>query len=186
MLEELFPQYNDNQLLEGDTFEICTPSKKSPISFYSRLLAIEEKDNLPIYRVDLPREIGTGQNRQSYRVYVEREDDLYFEFRTMQDQPVACNIINLSPDGLKLDAEGDLSAEFTSMDVVEDCLIHLPNGHAVVCEIEIRHVYPVKTPAIHTLIGGILSIPEPGHRSKLDQFLAAVQRKQRRREARVV
>jgi predicted SAM-dependent methyltransferase len=49
----------------------------------------------------------------------------------------------------------------------------------------VRNAYVMRTPSLHTMVGGQLTIDMPSHRTKLDQYLASVQRKQRRREARL-
>ncbi|MDY0007786.1 MAG: flagellar brake protein [Spongiibacteraceae bacterium] len=197
ILDEFFPPEGSGDLLEGDALEITSRSKSIAVSFYSRLLAREFRGGAPIYRVELPENIGISRNRQAYRVYVASESDLFIQIPLVPTHPaektsdddgeenlVDGHIINLSFEGIKLDIDGDVARHFERAPRLQDCRIHLPDGQEVICHIDIRSVYPMRTPNAHTLIGGRLSVPQPNQRTRLTQYLAAVQRAQRRREMR--
>ena len=81
LIDELYPAEGRQHLLEGDVAEIGGKSTGVVVSFYSRLLARESVDGTPVYRMELPEEIGASFRRTSYRVYVERESGLSIDIR---------------------------------------------------------------------------------------------------------
>ena len=185
LIDELYPAEGRQFLLEGDAAEIGGKSVGIVVSFYSRLLAREVADDAPVYRMELPEEIGASYRRTSYRVYVEREAGLTIDIRRPDGSSFDAHIINLSTDGVKISLRGDVNKDIAQNHLLENCLIQLPNGIDIDCAIDVRNAYVMRTPSLNTMIGGKLTIDMPSHRTKLDQYLAAVQRKQRRREARM-
>lgn len=185
VIDELYPADGRQYLLEGDIAEIGGKATGVVVSFYSRLLARETAGDAPVYRMELPEEIGASFRRTSYRVYVERESGLSIDIRRADGSSYDAHVINLSTDGIKVSLQGDVSKEMTRNHILENCLIRLPNGADIDCHIDVRNAYVMRTPSLNTMLGGVLTIDLPSHRTKLDQYLAAVQRKQRRREARL-
>jgi flagellar brake protein len=185
LIDELYPAEGRQFLLEGDAAEIGGKSTGIVVSFYSRLLAREIAEDAPVYRMELPEEIGASYRRTSYRVYVERETGLTIDIRRPDGSSFDAHIINLSTDGVKISLRGDVSKEIAQNNLLENCLIQLPNGIDIDCTIDVRNAYAMRTPSLNTMIGGKLTVDMPSHRTKLDQYLASVQRKQRRREARM-
>jgi c-di-GMP-binding flagellar brake protein YcgR len=185
LIDELYPAEGRQFLLEGDVAEIGGRSVGVVVSFYSRLLARESVEGTPVYRMELPEEIGASFRRTSYRVYVERETGLVIDIRKQDGSSYDANVINLSTDGIKISVRGDVTKEMTRNHLLENCLIRLPNGADIDAHIDVRNAYAMRTPSNHTMVGGQLTIDLPSHRTKLDQYLASVQRKQRRREARL-
>jgi c-di-GMP-binding flagellar brake protein YcgR len=185
LIDELYPPHGRQALLEGDSAEISGRSSGVAVAFYSRLLLRDLVDGLPTYRMELPEDIGVSYRRSSYRVYVERETDLQIDIRREDGTALDAGIVNLSADGIKISVQGDVGKLLEQQYRWENCLIRLPAGIDIDCTLEIRNVYPMRTPTLHTLAGGKLEIATAPHRAKLDQYLAAVQRNQRRREVRL-
>ncbi len=184
VVDELFPAEGVDLLQPGDTLEINSVTRQHPISFFTRLLAREQWDDDTVYRLELPEEIGRNQSRGAYRVYVESEVGLDIEVTFDGEVLPAVRIINLSADGIKLAFAEDMDQHFGQQRHFADCLIRLPDGTDVDCDIELRNLYTIRSPHLHSLGGGKLVIKHPQQRVKLQQFLAAVQRRQRRMENR--
>lgn len=184
LIDELYPVESNRQLQSGDRLEISSRSKRAPISFFTRILASENRQGEIAYRLELPEDIGIQHSRGAFRVYVENEVGLDIDIQISGAAIPAVRIINLSTDGIKLwlpiDAESSLSASPR----IEDVVIRLPNGLYIDCEIELRNRYVIKTPHPHIVAGAKLVIHNAQQRVKLQQFLAAVQRKQRRKQFR--
>jgi c-di-GMP-binding flagellar brake protein YcgR len=185
LIDELYPLENRQELIEGDAAEISAQAPGIKVSFFSKLLTREVIDGTPAYRMELPEEIGSTLRRRAYRVYVERENGLAIDIRDAEGQPIDAQIVNLSGDGIKLSMRGNISKLLEKNRTLEQCVIKLPNHIDIDCSIEIRNIYVIRTPSLHTLAGALMSVPMPSHRTKLAQYLATVQRKQRRREARL-
>ena len=184
IIDELFPRESGASIAPGETVEIVSRSKRLPINFYTRILAIDQADDGQLLRLELPEEIGSNHNRGAYRVFVGNEEDLGISINLPDCDPGYVQIINLSSDGIKLNFARDISRELNNPSSLKDCIIHLPDGYDIDCELVIRNVYRITSPTVHTLAGGTISVPQPQHRAKLSQYLAAIQRKQRRRETR--
>ena len=185
IVDEFYPAEGRQQLLEGDEAEITAQAPGIKIAFYSKLLAREIGEEAPVYRMELPEHIGSTVRRRAYRVYVEREANLALDTGKIGDTLQSAHIVNLSSDGIKLSFIGNIGKLLEKNRQLEHCLIRLPNGIDIDCTIEIRNIYVIRTPNLHTLAGGTLTVAIPSQRTKLGQYLAAVQRKQRRRESRM-
>ena len=185
VIDELFPPQGRDAVLEGDIVQINSRAPDIAVTFTTRLLQREMVAQAPAYRLELPEDIGVDLRRHAFRVYVEREPGLSLAIPAGDAEPLDARIVNLSADGIKLDIGGDASALLEQRPLLEGCVIRLPSGVDIDCTIELRNAYRMRTPAQHTLLGGLLTVALPAQRSKLDQFLAAVQRKQRRREVRM-
>ena len=185
VIDELYPAEGREKLLEGDEAEIVAQVPGIKVAFFSKLLAREVAEGLPVYRMELPEEIGSTIRRRAYRIYVEREPNLSIDIASDDERMRSAHIVNLSPDGIKLSFPTNISKQLEKHRTLENCLIRLPNGFDIDCTVELRNIYAIRTPTAHTLAGGVLSVSIPSQRTKLGQYLAAVQRKQRRRESRM-
>lgn len=189
IVDEFYPAEGRQKLLEGDEAEISAQVPGIKLAFFSKLLMREVAEGLPVYRMELPEEIGSTVRRRAFRVYVEREANLAIDLGTLDasnsgDTAIDGHIVNLSPDGIKLSLRGNVAKQLEKNRMLENCLIRLPNGIDIDAVIELRNIYTIRTPTLHTLAGGVLNVAIPSQRTKLNQYLAAVQRKQRRRESR--
>lgn len=184
LIDDLYPRESREPLETGDRLEITCRARRAPINFFTRLLAEEMRDGETAYRLELPEEIGLSHSRGSYRVYVENEVGLNIDIRIDQQTIPAVRIINLSTDGIKLSFPQESQKQLSETPLLSDCLIKLPTDNYVDCEIELRNLYTIRSPFQHILAGGKMQIANPQQRVKLQQYLAAVQRKQRRRETR--
>lgn len=188
IVDEFYPAEGRQKLLEGDEAEITAQVPGIKLAFFSKLLLREITEGLPVYRMELPEEIGSTIRRRAFRVYVEREANLAIDLGPLDSGTGAstldAHIVNLSADGIKLSLRGNVAKQLEKNRTIENCLIRLPNGIDIDANIELRNIYAIRTPTHHTLAGGILTVPIPSQRTKLNQYLAAVQRKQRRRESR--
>lgn len=185
VIDELYPAEGRQKLLEGDEAEISAQVPGIKLAFFSKFLVREITEGLPVYRMELPEEIGSTVRRRSFRIYVEREANLSIDLGKVSDQSLEAHIVNLSSDGIKLSLRGNVSKQLEKNRLIENCLIRLPNGIDIDASIELRNIYTIRTPTLHTLAGGVLNIAIPSQRTKINQYLAAVQRKQRRRESRM-
>lgn len=185
VLDELFPSDGVDELQRGDLASVVCHDSGLPLSFVTRLLGREDLDGYPAYRMELPGSIDGDNPRQAYRVYVENEQDLSLSLMFDDTaETVRCRIVNLSVDGLKIDLDGDRSTALRHQGQFDGCQLHLPGGDQVGCAITVRNTACVRTPTLRTLAGASLKIPSAPGRVKLNRYLAAVQRQQRRREMR--
>lgn len=180
VLDEFFPRAGTEALQRGDLATVTCPA--AAIHFTARLLGTEEREGHVARRMELPNHIGGGL-RQAYRVYVENEPDLGLELRLGADQPpLDCRIVNLSVDGIKIDLDGDHRAGLDPSTPLTDCRLQLPGTRPLVCTLQVRNLSIVHTPGLRTLVGARLTLEQPGDSSRLNRYLAAVQRRQRRRQ----
>jgi c-di-GMP-binding flagellar brake protein YcgR len=182
--DELYPPEGREKLLEGDIAEISCRERGLTVNFFSRLLLREVSDGAPMYHMELPDDIGASYRRHAFRIYVEREEDLSIDLRDSAGNMVDARIINLSADGIKLSVPGDRAQQIDREQQFKNVLIRLPDGGDIECDLHFHNSYVMRSPGLHTLAGGSLKIATAPQRTRLDQYLAAVQRRQRRRESR--
>ena len=182
IIDDLFPSEGLENLVSGDRIEIISRSKDPLINFFTRILSREFKNGNGFYRLELPEYIGENQSRSSFRVYVDREESLLIDLGHNDPQLQTAHIVNLSTEGMKLNFLDNLDGKLKTGDVFSQSTITLPEGSMIDCMIQIRNVYHIRAPQPHSLSGASLTIENPQQRVKLNQYLAAVQRKQRRRE----
>ncbi|WP_101757520.1 flagellar brake protein [Oceanicoccus sp. KOV_DT_Chl] len=185
IIDDLYPPENLDQLEAGDTIEIFSQSRTKLVNFYTRILAREFHDGSPSWRLELPTEIGRNHSRGAYRIYVESEQGLELDIYHDNEPIPDVHIINLSAEGLKLSISQQAEGILKTNQHFTNCIIRLPSGFDVDCDLDLRNSYHIRTPTPHILAGGKLTIHNPQQRVKLQQYLAAVQRHQRRREMRV-
>ena len=184
IIDDLFPAEGLADLVPGDSVEVISRSKKQVVNFFTRILSREINNGSAFYRLELPQYIGENQSRGSFRVYVDREQSLLIDLGHNDPQLQTAHIINLSPEGMKLAFLDDLEDKLKAKDEFSESTITLPDGFMIDCKIKIRNVYSMRSPQPHSLSGASLEIENPQQRFKFNQYLAAVQRKQRRRENR--
>jgi c-di-GMP-binding flagellar brake protein YcgR len=184
IIDQLFPAEKLDELEAGDSIEISCNNRGKVINFFSRILMPDHFQDTPCYRLELPRDIGQNQSRGAYRVYVDREQGLTIDLGSTDNRLLSAHIVNLSPEGLKLSFIDDLSGSLKANQCFEHTLITLPDGFDIECRLTVRNSYSVRSTHIHSLAGASIEIPNPQQRVKLNQYLAGVQRKQRRRENR--
>lgn len=185
LIDELFPPENLQSIEPGDRVEISSQSRNKPVNFYTQILARKFQDNEGAWLLELPSEIGRNLNRSAFRVYVENEQ-LDIEMIYEGEPLPFVRIINLSAEGIKLGFSNESEKKLDKQHIFKDCLIRLPNGFDIDCHIDLRSVYSIHTPKPHILGGGKLTIDNPQHLVKLQQYLAELQRRQRRGEMHIV
>ncbi len=184
LADELYPPEGREKLLEGDIAEISCRERGLTVNFFSRLLLREVSDGTPMYHMELPDDIGASYRRHAFRVYVEREEDLGIDMRDAEGNPCNAHVVNLSADGIKVSFSGDHTKQIERESHFRNVVIRLPDGDDIDGEIQFHNSYLMRSPGLHTLAGGSLKIGTAPQRTRLDQYLASVQRRQRRRESR--
>ncbi len=185
LIDELFPSEGLESLESGDTVEITSRSQRVDLHFYTRILARQEHGDDVSYLLELPEEVGRNHSRNAYRIYVESETGLNIELY-LEQQPIPdVRIINLSSEGIKLSFAEDITDILEKNKFFPASILRLPDGSDIDCQVELCNLYRIRTPHMHTLAGARLTVDNPQQRVKLQQYIAAVQRKQRRRESRV-
>lgn len=184
LIDELYPVEEDRSLESGDRLEINCTARRAPISFFTRILASEMREGAIAWRLELPEDIGIQHSRGAFRVYVENEVGLDIDIAVEDIRIPAVRVINLSTDGIKLWLPMEAEESLQKTTKFDGVVIRLPNGVYIDADVELRNRYPIRTPHAHIVAGGKLAINNAQQRVKLQQFLAAVQRKQRRKQNR--
>jgi len=184
IIDELFPPEGLDKLTPGDTVEVRGQTKTNTVNFYTKILEWQNQGAGLLFKLELPEEIGRSHSRSAYRVYVGGETELAFTMNMDDEESLGITIINLSADGMKISFDQDVTDILKEHKLYDQCVIGLPNGLDIDCEFEVKNIYRIQRPHQHGLAGGVLKITHPQHRAKLNQYLASVQRQQRRRELR--
>ena len=186
LIDEPFPKQAESELKPKQTVEFISQTAGQQIQFYTRVKRRIKIRNKISYVLELPREIGHNHNRRSFRVYVDTERELTIRLKTDDPDFMGARISNLSINGIKLHFSKNVHDKLSKGIFFDNTLIHLPNGYNIDCNIEIKNYYLLRTGHTRSVAGGSITIPNPQHKKKLQQYLATVQRQQRRRENRVI
>ncbi len=181
VIDDLYPPENLQQLQTGDTVQVSSQDRLHPVHFFSRVIEQSYRDGNRCWRFELPKEIGSNQNRNAFRVYVESENGLCLDIHHQGELLQDLRIINLSTEGLKFSID-ESEVLLKNQQQFDDCIIYLPDGNAIDCDIHILSLQHNYKPVPHRLVGGKLTFHNPQQRVKLQQYLAAVQRRQLRRD----
>ena len=185
VIEQLYPPQNLEHIKPGHTVEITSLNNHKPVNFYSRILAREENGDEVSWRLELPEEVGNNQNRNVFRVTVPSEQELEIELYHGNTLLHDVRIINISAEGVKLSFSEQRKDQLSINQSFTNCVIRLPGAITINCDIQLRNLSSIDIdgPQPYLLGGGILTIAKPQQRIKLQQYLAAVQRQQRRLDA---
>ena len=183
VIEELYPPKNLEYIKPGDTVEIYSQNDNKPVNFYGRILAREENGDEASWRLELPDEVGHNQNRNVFRVTVPNEQDLEIDLYCGNELLTGVDIINISAEGIKLSFAEELKDQLDNNQQFPASIIRLPGAIDIDCDIQLCNLSSIHSPQPRLLGGGILTIAKPQQRVKLQQYLALVQRQQRRQEA---
>lgn len=184
IIDELFPPEGLDKLSPGDTVQVRGQTRTNTVSFYTKILEWQNQGAGLLFKLELPEEIGRSHSRSAYRVYVGSETELTFTMNLDDEESLGISIINLSADGMKISFDQDVTDMLKEHSLYEHCVIGLPSGLDIDCEFEVKNIYRIRRPHQHGLAGGVLKIIHPQHKAKLNQYLASIQRQQRRRELR--
>lgn len=180
LIDELYPPNATNNIEPGDALAIRSQSSRTQVNFVSRILARELNHGEGSWRLELPESIGRNHSRNAFRIYVENEQDIGIDIYSDQQLIQNVRIINLSSEGIKLSFDHQYQSLLNQQLLFTDCIIRLPNDCDIDCHIELRNSYAMPRPKPHIISGGKLTIPNPQHRTKLQQYIASLQRKQLR------
>ena len=181
LIDDLYPPEYLEQVQPGDTVQISSQDRLQPVHFFSRVIEHHYREGNRCWRFELPKEIGSNQSRNAFRVYVEKENGLSLDIHHQGELLQGLRIINLSTEGLKFSID-DAEKLLKSHPKFQNCIIYLPDGNAIDCDIHILSSQKNYKPVPHILAGGKLTFHNPQQRVKLQQYLAAVQRRQLRRD----
>lgn len=184
IIDDLFPVEGVSELSENEPVEITSHTHKLMVNFKTRIVGRKPKKDGTMFKLELPQDIGQDHSRGAFRVFVDCEEDISIDLGTKDEDLLSAHIVNLSPEGVKIVFNKEIEAKLNHKKIFPGTVIHLPDGVDIACQLEICSVFLIATPSPHSLAGCKIIISKPQHRIKIDQYLALVQRKQRRRENR--
>lgn len=183
LIDDLFPAL-DKPLTANTTLQLISNSAGQQLDFYTRVIRRCRNGSDSSYLLELPKELGHNHNRSSYRVYVDNERGLRIRLNDVEPALKSVRISNLSSNGIKLYFSDNVQNHLKNIHYLDDVVIILPNDYSIDCRIQILNNYLIQGGHPHSVIGGKLIIKQPLHKNKLQQYLASVQRQQRKRENR--
>ncbi|WP_019528947.1 flagellar brake protein [Dasania marina] len=183
LIDDLFPTPAQT-LKPGTTIQLISYSVGQQLNFYTRVIQRHNNRGNISYLLELPKELGHNHNRNSYRVYVDSERDLRIRLNDVEPAMQSVRISNISNKGIKLYFSDNVQTLLSNIRYLDDVVIILPSGYSIDCRIRIINNYLIQAGHPHSVVGGELMINKPLHKNKLQQYIASVQRQQRKRENR--
>lgn len=180
-IDELYPPDQISDVTAGEIVEVTSRKKGVKISFTTRIEAIDFSDEAPVYKLAIPQNVKAKQQRKNYRVQISGEHNVRLN---IYDEPgLVCTIINLSANGLGFYIAGNHTDILKVGRVLKASSLRLPNQLNISCDILVRSIQFQKHPTRRTLIGAELSEINQVEQKKLENFIAELQREQRKSEA---
>lgn len=178
-LDEPFPPA---RLESGDTLHItCRLKNRAPIEFNSKLLRKQTGTDGNSYLLELPESLQSEGGLENYRIYVDQEN-LTLEL-TIDDELLQCHVIAMSFDSIKFHILGQFSQQLKEATLFKHGYLRLPD-ELIECDLTIEQSFDLSRPLLHTLCTAKLELVDKADSKKFNQYLASVQRRQRRRELR--
>jgi c-di-GMP-binding flagellar brake protein YcgR len=185
LIDEFFPG-NDNALISpGDEVEITSQRKGMPVKFTTVIqsICLEEQDGMPAYKLAIPDNILANQRRRHFRVQIAEDSGIKIRIPNNENSGLLCTVYDLSHAGIGFSAGGNITQVLQENPILISCKLTLADGTPIECDIEVKSFEFRRHPYRHTTVGGKLSgIPATMQR-KLDQYLASMQRLQRKQLA---
>ena len=184
VMDEPFPKDRES-LVAGDTIEVSAHGKDFALNFVTQVLNPVIINGMPGFKINLPDTIFNHQKRQDFRVSVSEKDGLTLGIELNEEHFLNCRVVNLSFNGMRFSIEGDQSSFIKPSLTYEKCMLQFESGEEIPCTIFIKNVELVQASTLLTIVGAKFSKLDPRDKAKLDKFIAAIQRRQRRQELRL-
>lgn len=120
------------------------------------------------------------QQRENFRVYLSPDSGVQL-FITLHAK-LPCTINNLSNSGIAFTAPGDVSQQISTGETLEACELQLPGQTLLTVNIVLKTISLTTENSHQTAISGKMIIQNKEQTKALNQFIWALQRKQRQQE----
>jgi len=182
LIDEFFPSSDNILVSPGDEVEITSQRKGMPVSFSTvvQSICIDDGDGMPAYRLEIPDSVEARQRRRHFRVQVEPDAGIKVRIPNDDNTTLLCTVHNLSYSGIGFSTGGNIAQQLETQRIFSNALLTLPSEVTIQCKIEVMSYEFKRMPYRHTLIGGKFSAISSSNQKKLDQYLATMQRIQRK------
>jgi len=178
-LDEVNSASAHKNIRKGSTIHFNGRIKGVQVKFETQVLAVEDDNNIAMYRLALPEKMLYRQRRQHFRAAANHDQHLGISIPIPLKQHLTGSIVDISAGGFcsRLDLlETNTIQEQQS---IFDATISLPGHNSITCDIEVRSVrhYPEQG---YTLVGGKFIEIEPHMQTHVERIVAMLDRNQRR------
>jgi c-di-GMP-binding flagellar brake protein YcgR len=186
LIDEFFPGSENALVSPGDEVEITSQRKGMPVRFGTivQSICLEEEDGMPAYKLKIPDNIEANQRRRHFRVQIDPESGIKVRIPDNEGTTgLLCTVYDLSHAGIGFSAGGNITGILQESPILIGAKLNLPDGTPIECDIEVKSFDFRRHPYRHTTVGGKLSGIPATMQKKLDQYLASMQRLQRKQMA---
>lgn len=185
LIDEFFPSSDNVLVSPGDEVLITSQRKGMPVSFSTvvQSICIDEGDGMPAYRLEIPDSVDARQRRRHFRVQVEPDAGVKVRIPNDDSTTLLCTVHNLSYSGIRFSTGGNIAQQLETQRIFSNVLLTLPDEVTIQCQIEVMSYEFKRLPYRHMLIGGKFRAISSSNQKKLDQYLALMQRSQRKQNS---
>lgn len=140
LLDELSPREGNAALRNSDRLVVNAQIKGVDISFAASLIGTGVSDGLVFYRLALPQGVRYWQRRASYRAQIGAAHSVPVVFNHPDGLVLNGELVDISAGGIGTRHKDPKGIVPLIGEVWTGCLIDLPDGHAITCNLEIRNV----------------------------------------------
>lgn len=179
MLDEPFPNPS-SPLKTGDLIQVTSRAKHLRLTFKARFIERLRIEGDAVIKLALPEAVQSPQNRKSFRVSTGLADNIRLETADIHGNRISCDVINISFEGIRFSLNGNRTENFSYGAVSRDSMLRLGDEATIRCTLHTRNMEYQRRPIYKTYIGAEMTDVSPRDRNLLTQYIAGLQRKQRR------
>ena len=178
-LDELSSESAHKAIRKGTKIHFDGRIKGVQVKFVTQVNAIDDSNNIAMYRLPLPEKMLYRQRRRHYRAAVDTEHHLGISIPVPLKQRITGSIIDISAGGFCSKLELSEKNTIQEQQAIYDATISLPGHNSITCDIEVRSIrhYPEHG---YSLLGGKFLEIEPNQQTHVERIVAMLDRNQRR------
>ncbi|WP_164880912.1 flagellar brake protein [Aestuariirhabdus litorea] len=179
LIDELFPGNDELRLSKGRRFDIDCREGGYNISFSASLIGEEQNDGFPVYRLTVPDYVEHHQRRAAYRVKVPAASRMPVMLGGYGGVSLSGVIVDISSSGVRIHVGGSRLEGLGPGTLIPDVRFTLEESR-IRCQLRICNSSYARRPYLHTILGCELVGVDSALQTKLDRYIATLQREQRR------
>lgn len=174
-LDEISPRHGHEVFLAERSLQASSRLSGIEIAFSGTLASVAVEQGIAAYTLPFPHLLHYHQRRTSYRVSVGSGHSTTLRTQHAEAGTLVAEVRDVSTGGLGLSIQLPATVPLARGDRLSDCLIFLPNGRSLRCELGVCHVAR-REGSRWTLVGTRFIQIQPRDQIPLAQFVVLLER----------
>lgn len=175
ILKKINHTFGHVTVLDAQSITIYTQHNGAEVSFTASLSQQSKQDD-EFYEIEFPKSVKYCQRRKSHRLHISFSMQLKASFPDNQRKEIEGHLRDISADGMRIQLSNVRSDEFQVNQLINNCVITLPNHEKITCTFEIRHIKKHVRNRGCT-IGGLFYEMSAAQKREIQKFIASLERR---------